>query len=404
MLYLQHSLSLNGRDAFLGRRLFDAFKEIAEECLLAHCVVDELPDPLDPRLGTDLVSMETVRRLQPNVVYLERGLFSAGGMWRIDRQLVDELIRGGCVLIAADVDTTRLNEQADLYRSALTLFKTHVAHDSNGDAAALIDDVSNAGSWHEIQCHPAKMMTDDWLKEVYSGIEKIVVGNPAQLSANFANVLATGDEGTVKVLDEYGGTLDMGVFAVVYKSGDGYAVLIGGGVSSDVWLRFAPHNTQWLVNIASFLVKTVDTERARKHHLTSKDTVFLSHRSVNRELVGEVSQALRALAIGTWLDRNEVVAGDAFVDEIKRGLATMTVFALFWSASCVNAEWVAFELEEAVALLKSRGIPILVVRLDETPVPESVSHLHRIEAEGMTSEEIARTIADAIRRRAKRAR
>jgi hypothetical protein len=151
-----------------------------------------------------------------------------------------------------------------------------------------------------------------------------------------------------------------------------------------------------------FLTGEVQRNRARKSYVTSRHTVFLSHRSIDRALVARVSGALRAAAIGTWLDQSEVVAGDAFVREIERGLETMTAFALFWSTSCVDAEWVAFELAKAVAMLESRAVPILVVRLDETQVPGSVQHLHRIEAAGMTGDEIAAMIAHALDRRAKR--
>ena len=402
VLYLQHAPSVNGRDALLGHHLLETFKGTAEECLLAHCVVDELPHPLHPDLGTDLISVETVRRFRPNVIYLERGLFAPDGKWRIERQFLDELTRNGCVLIAADVDTNRLNHQANLYLDGLTLFKTTVSRDHNGEAAALLDDVSNAGGWFEVVCHPAQMTISDWVKPIYQGIERIVVGAPAPVSTIFADPLASGDRDSVKVLVERGGAPDTGIFAIVYKLGDGYAVSIAGGVTADVWAGVAPDNTIWLVNIASFLTREVQRNRARRHHLTSGHTVFLSHRSIDRTLVARVSAALRTAALGTWLDQNEVVAGDAFVREIERGLATMTAFALFWSASCVDAEWVAFELEKAVAMLVSRDVPILVVRLDETRVPDSVQHLHRIEAAGMTGDEIATMISHALERRAER--
>lgn len=404
VLYLQHLLSVNGRDALLGQRLFDAFKGAAEECLLAHLVLDEPEQAVDPRLAKDLIYTKTVQRLRPNVVYLERGLFDPGGRWRIARGVAEDLIRNGAVLIAADVDINQLNLHRELYDGALPLFKTTLTR-QEGEPVALLDRTSNAGGQHEIVCTPEQMPSvADWLRPIYDGIQRIVAGAPAALNATFSDILATGNQDTIKADAEFGAEPSLGAFATVYKYGHGFAVLIAAGVSSDVWVNFAADNTRWLVNVASHLVAHGRENLAREHHLTSGHVLFLSHRSVDKALVARVSQGLQKAAIGTWLDRDVIVAGDSFVSEINRGLETMTAFALFWSATCVNAPWVRLELDAAIALLTDRNIPILIVRLDDTPVPAIVAHLHRIEAEGLTAEEVATALADAITRRAQRGR
>src|SRR5262245_61217964 len=103
VLYLQRMYSAIGRDALRGRRLVDAFRQQAD-CVLAHIVVDELPEPLDPRLGTDMVSRASVARFQPDVLFLEGGLFSGVESWRFERRHAEQFVRDGGVFIVADVN------------------------------------------------------------------------------------------------------------------------------------------------------------------------------------------------------------------------------------------------------------------------------------------------------------
>jgi hypothetical protein len=76
----------------------------------------------------------------------------------------------------------------------------------------------------------------------------------------------------------------------------------------------------------------------------------------------------------------------------------MTHFVLFWSSNCLGAPWVERELNSAIALLVERSIPLIVVRLDKTPVPSIIADVFRIEALDANPEVIGGTVADAVER------
>jgi len=82
----------------------------------------------------------------------------------------------------------------------------------------------------------------------------------------------------------------------------------------------------------------------------------------------------------------------------------MTHFALFWSKDCVDSSWVRQELDVATALVIQNSLPILIICLDDTPVPAILRDRYRIEAEGMSPTEIGGVIADTVERLAKRKR
>jgi hypothetical protein len=82
----------------------------------------------------------------------------------------------------------------------------------------------------------------------------------------------------------------------------------------------------------------------------------------------------------------------------------MTHFVLFWSEACTDSPWVKKELNAATAKLIENQLPILVVRLDNAPVPAILSDLYRIEGSSMSPFEIGNAIGDAVERLAKRNR
>lgn len=95
-----------------------------------------------------------------------------------------------------------------------------------------------------------------------------------------------------------------------------------------------------------------------------------------------IARAIKRGGVNVWLDEEQLVSSQSLSGEISRALGKMTHFVLFWSARCVGAPWVERELNSAIALLIEKAIPLVIVRLDPTPVPAVVADLFRIEALG----------------------
>src|SRR5260221_8504190 len=93
---------------------------------------------------------------------------------------------------------------------------------------------------------------------------------------------------------------------------------------------------------------------------------------------------------------------DSLVAKINEGISDMTRFVLFWSGACLQSNWVERELNAAVKRLIEHKTPIIIVRLDETPVPALIADLFRIEADRLEPSEIARTLVTKVKRLAQR--
>jgi hypothetical protein len=403
---MRKRLSINGRDSLAGRKLYDAFRDASAECLLGH-YVHEVGDAstVDPRVADDLVSQDMLDTLRPNVVYIEGGLLVSDDRWKVPRELAERIVANGAALIAADVDVNQFNWNKAQYRDAATFFKASADYGPN-DSPGPVYGTDETSIWKGAPvCNPAEMVISDWLQPVYDGISEVIVGAPVRLRG-FEGILASGNRRTGATLqddvwvDQRG---DPFPWASVASIGGGYAALIAGGVSSDVWLERCPDNTRWLLKLARHLVEQAAAERERAtSHLRSGHSLFLSHRSVDKTVVDRVASEIKKLGVGIWYDKEQLLPSDSLSAELDRGLRHMTHYVLFWSERCVGAPWVERELQVAVNRLVEHRVPVVIVRLDDTGVPTIVSDLLRIEAQRMPPAQIAREIADTVRRLAER--
>ncbi len=408
-LYLQSSLSINGRESLKGRRLFDRLRDLSDDCLLAHMVASKPHEkaPSDPRIAEDVVTHSLLRELNPTVICVEGGLFATDeGMWKVPRPLVEELVARGGVFVIADADVNALGKHKVHYKGAGSLTHAYVSYGSDDDLDPEYgaDETSFWKGHRQIVCKPSEMVFAKWLRPIYDGIDEVLVGLPARLAA-WDDLLASGNQGSTGCLrsDMWTDAHGCCPFASVSRKGNGFVVFLAGHVTSDVWLERCPANTNWLANICQFLESEALAEKARSaSHLRSPHLVFLSHRSVDKTLVRDVSTSLKRSGVGVWFDEDKLIPSDSLVGEIGKGLTEMTHFALFWSEACVGAPWVERELNSAVVRLIEVHVPLLVVRLDETPVPTMIADIFRIEAAGIPSNEIGSLIAGALDRLSKR--
>ena len=103
--------------------------------------------------------------------------------------------------------------------------------------------------------------------------------------------------------------------------------------------------------------------------------VFLSYSTHDAEQVSPVAEALRKKGITPWIDQSEIGTGDSIFQEIERGLDESRYFVLFLSQAYLQSEWTRDELSAAYYQARlSNERKILVVRLDDIPLPNLLAH------------------------------
>ena len=293
-----------------------------------------------------------------------------------------------------------LRKNKDHYRKAAKFLGAAVDHgpDDRPGPVYGMDQRSYWRSHRDLICRPKNILFSEWLRPIYNDVSQIVVGAPAKLAAH-SQLVATGNTGSTTTLQ---GDLLVDErahfpFASAHNYGYGYVGFITGNVSHDTLTGFNPDNIRWLANLGSLLVEDSAIQRNRESsHLRSADLCFLSHRSSDKDIVDEVATQLKRSGIAVWLDKNELVPSDSLGGEISFGLDRMTHYILFWSQACIDAPWIRREWEAATAARIDRRVPIIIVRLDKTPIPSIMADLYRIEASGKSWGEITATLVDTV--------
>ncbi|MBT3388746.1 MAG: toll/interleukin-1 receptor domain-containing protein, partial [Desulfobacula sp.] len=90
-------------------------------------------------------------------------------------------------------------------------------------------------------------------------------------------------------------------------------------------------------------------------------SVFLSHSSGDKELVKKVADKLRRRGLISWLDKNELCAGEDLTQSLKKAIQKQTAVALFLSEKSANSDWVKDELMAALEIDDSMGQPDRII-------------------------------------------
>jgi hypothetical protein len=400
-IYLQRMLSINGTGALGGRVLVDRLRDESDDLLLGAVVNDEETMPGVPdAFRDDVISEVQLLTFDPSVIMMEGGLLT-GERWKIGRDLAEDFVRGGGVLVVADADWNTLNQEAAGYREASGFLGIAVRY-RNGMPVAGHDEKRNWRGSKQILCRTDQMVISDWLRPVYDGIPEILCGLPVKLDA-WSDPLASGNTDSTMADEWIHAAPDSLIWASVRKLGSGYVVTCTADVSHDVWLEGCPHNTTWLLNVCRFLSGRVVADRTRGRAVVkSPESLFLSHSGVDKAVVSEVWRLLTGThAVGSWIDHHELLLGDSLPEHIGTAIHRATAFVLFWSAAAAESRWVRDEL--ALARQKP-DLLILMVRLDDSPPPDDLENVVRLEAGRLSAAEISRTLAETIRRRDRRVR
>jgi hypothetical protein len=116
-----------------------------------------------------------------------------------------------------------------------------------------------------------------------------------------------------------------------------------------------------------------------KHSLT----IFLCHAHSDRETVHNLYRRLLDQGIHAWLDSEDLQPGQNWQQEIRKAILNSDVILVclsqkFNEQQGYRHEEVKLALEKA-HLLNEGEIFIIPVRLEKCDMPESLSHLHRVD-------------------------
>lgn len=94
-----------------------------------------------------------------------------------------------------------------------------------------------------------------------------------------------------------------------------------------------------------------------------EDTIFLSHRSTDKELVRPYYKLLQELGFKPWLDEADMKAGDTLHREIAYGFDRSCAVVFFVTENFEDEKWLAREVDHAVHREVQRGKKFVIITL-----------------------------------------
>lgn len=99
--------------------------------------------------------------------------------------------------------------------------------------------------------------------------------------------------------------------------------------------------------------------------------VFLSHSSLDKDLVISVALDLNEKGITTWLDAFDILPGESIVSKINQGLENCEFILLFLSKNSIKSNWVMKEWETILwDEINSNKIRIIPIKLEDCEIPK----------------------------------
>ena len=102
--------------------------------------------------------------------------------------------------------------------------------------------------------------------------------------------------------------------------------------------------------------------------------LFLSYARTDRDFADRLEEHLQGAECDVWLDRNELLTGDNFVEGLKRELSRCHGLVFLLTRASAASSWCMAELQRAAAL----QLPIFIVRREsEAILPEAADRMLR---------------------------
>ena len=102
--------------------------------------------------------------------------------------------------------------------------------------------------------------------------------------------------------------------------------------------------------------------------------IFVSYSRENADCVQRTVNRLEALGYRLWFDRTSIPGGEDWRRSIQKGVDGADAALVFWSATAATSDYVDKEVELSLARRLSDDIPVIPVRLDDTPLSDALKN------------------------------
>ena len=114
----------------------------------------------------------------------------------------------------------------------------------------------------------------------------------------------------------------------------------------------------------------------------SYNRIFLSHRSVDKEMVREYRDTLESMGYRTWMDEYDLRAGDRLERSLQKGMAMSCAVVFFITPEFKDEEYLRLEIDQALRHYTARGDGFRIITLvfgeGDVEVPEPLmTHLYK---------------------------
>jgi hypothetical protein len=100
--------------------------------------------------------------------------------------------------------------------------------------------------------------------------------------------------------------------------------------------------------------------------------IFISYSRKDTPCVRRTVNRLEGLGYCTWFDQHSIPDGEDWRRSIQQGVAGAAAALVFWSAHSAASKYVAKEIDLALGRHFSADIPIITLRLDDTPLSDAL--------------------------------
>lgn len=102
-------------------------------------------------------------------------------------------------------------------------------------------------------------------------------------------------------------------------------------------------------------------------------SVFISYAHEDRPLARAIRAKLEEYGCRVWIDEGELRVGDSLIERISEALDRVDFVGALVSPYSVGGDWCRKELSLAMTgEIKKRGVVVLPLRVDNTPMPDSM--------------------------------